>query len=117
MITTDSKVLPLTLGIIAGASMGALILILFIIIGLLLICMIRIKANKHRKGINQVESTTITPFDDIQMYSPVPVTDKCETDEASRVSKMFLESNISYDCPQNIISTPQTNENIYACIH
>ena len=114
-IITDSKVLPLTLGIIVGASMGGLILMLFIIIGLLLICMIRMKANKYRKAVNQVE--VITPFDDIQMYNSVPVTDKSEIDEANRVSKMFLESNISYDCPQDIVSAPQTNENVYACIH
>ena len=114
-ITTDSKVLPLTLGIIVGASMGGLILMLFIIIGLLLICMIRMKANKYRKAVNRVE--VITPFDDIQMYNSVPVTDKSGTDEANRVSKMFLESNISYDCPQDIVSAPQANENVYACIH
>ena len=114
-ITTDSKVLPLTLGIIVGASMGGLILMLFIIIGLLLICMIRMKANKYRKAVNRVE--VISPFDDIQMYNSVPVTDKSGTDEANRVSKMFLESNISYDCPQDIVSAPQANENVYACIH
>ena len=112
---TKTFTLPLTLGIIAGASIGGLILVLFIIIGLLLICVVRMKANKHRKGVNQVDSTT--PFNDIQMHSSALATDKNEIDDASRVSKMFLESNISYECPQDIISTSQTNENVYACIH
>ena len=114
---TKTFTLPLTLGIIAGASMGGLILVLFILIGLLLVCVVRMKANKHRQGINQVDSST--PFDGIQMPTSALATDKNETDDASRVSKMFLESNISYECPQDIISTSQiqTNENVYACIH
>lgn len=64
IITFDSKVLPLTLGITIGTSMRGLILML---IGLLLICVIRMKAkfNQHRKAVNEVEVTT--PFNDIQM--------------------------------------------------
>ena len=95
--------------------MGGLILILFITIGLLLTCMVRMKANMHQKGVTQLDSTT--PFDDIHMHSSALVTDKSETDEeASRAAKMSLELNISYECPQDIITTPQANENVYACI-
>ena len=112
---TKTLTLPLTLGITIGASMGGLILILFITIGLLLTCMVRMKANMHQKGVTQLNSTT--PFDDIHMHSSALVTDKSETDEeASRAAKMSLELNISYECPQDIITTPQANENVYACI-
>lgn len=114
-VTIKAPTLPLTLGIITGASMGGLILVLFIVIGLLLICMMKMKTNKNQKGRNQVDSTT--PFDNIQMYSSAPTTSKNETDESSRVSRMFLESNISYECPQDIVTTSQINENVYACIH
>ena len=115
IITTKAPSLPLTLGIIAGASMGGLIFMLFIIIGLLLMCMVRMKVNKHRKSGNQVDP--ITPFDDICMYSSEPAIDKDTMDDSCRTSKLVLEANLSYECPQAITSTSQTNENVYACIN
>ena len=116
-VTVKPPTLPLSLGIITGGFMGGLILVLFTVIGLLLICMMKMKTNKNqnRRPCPQVDS--ITPFDDIQMYSPAPATSKNEMDESSRVSIMFLESNISYDCPLALVTTSQTNENIYACVH
>lgn len=113
VMTKTFITLPLTLGIIIGASTGGVILVLFIVIGLLLICMARMKGSKRQKVGNQVESTT--PVDDIIMQSSAPA-NEIEDASSRRVSKMFLESNISYDCPQDIIGTQQTNENVYASI-
>ena len=112
ILMTKAPSLPLTLGIIIGASMGGLILVLFITIGLLLACMMRMKVHLRHQGRveHKDDPTSSQSADDIHTYSSIPLSEK--RDDSNRISKMALELNASYEClcPQAV--TSQAN-NVY----
>ena len=113
---TQERALPsqLSMGVIIGAAMGGLVLILFIVFGLVLVCVVK-KRRKHRAREHAIESDATSPFDDIRMYSSIAKLTQEKVDDPNRISKLYCESNTAYECPQTGIS-PQT-ENIYEFIH
>ena len=114
ILMTKAPSLHLTLGIIIGASMGGLILVLFITIGLLLACMVRMKVHLRHQGRaehHKDDPTSSQSADDIHTYSSIPLSDK--RDDSNRISTMPTELNVSYEClcPQAV--TSQANDNVY----
>ena len=110
--SVDTSALSLSTGIVIGASMGGLILILCLIIGFLAVCVMRMKM-KHRTREHRTDPTS--PFDDIRMYSSVTKVGMDETDGTNRASKMLCDSNISYECSRVTVSQP--TDNIYDYIY
>ena len=113
ILVTKAPSLPLTLGIIIGASMGGLILVLFITIGLLLACMMRMKVHSTRQGRvehHKDDHISSQSADDIHTYTSILLSDKRDT--SNRISTMPTELNVSYEslCPQPV--TSQAN-NVY----
>lgn len=102
----------LSMGVIIGAAMGGLVLILFIVIGLVLVCVVK-KRRKHRTREHAIDA--ISPFDDICMYSSVAKLRQEKVDDPNRISKLYCDPNAAYECPQTGASS-QT-ENIYEFIH
>ena len=102
----------LSMGVIIGAAMGGLVLILFIVIGLALICVMK-KRRKHRTREHAIDA--ISPFDDIRMYSSIAKLTQEKVDDPNRISKLYCDPNAAYECPQTGASS-QT-ENIYEFIH
>ena len=105
-----SPSLSLTLGIIIGASMGGLILVLLITTGLLFMCVVRMKVYIKHQGEEHRADPTLPQSDDIQRYSSIPMTDINKMDDTNRISKMAVELNVSYEC------ISQANDHIYDCI-
>ena len=106
----------LSMGVIIGASMGGLVLILFIVIGLLLVCVVKMK-RKYRTRVNSSLDTPTSPFDDIRMYSSIAklTNTKEKADDPHRISKLYCESNAAYECPHS--GTSPKTENIYEHIN
>ena len=111
--TVTDLSLPQTVGIIVGASMGGLVLVLSIIIGLLLVCVVRMRVNYKNQESEQRDDPTSQYYDDICTHTSITLTEKDKMNNISRISKMPLELNVSYECicPQAI--TTQANENVY----
>ena len=103
----------LNMGVIIGASMGGLVLILSIVIGLLLMCVVRMK-RKHQTRQHRLDDST-SPFDNIRMYSSIAKLTQEKVDNADRVSKIYCESNTAYECSPHTLASSQT-ENIYEFI-
>ena len=114
--TVTDLSLPQTVGIIIGASMGGLVLVLSIIIGLLLACVVRMRVNYKNQEREQRDDPTSQYYDDICTHTSIQLTEKDKMNNANRISKMPLELNVSYECicPQAI--TTQANENVYDCV-
>ena len=120
--TLQEKVSPsapkfqLSMGVIIGASMGGLVLVLFVIIGLLLMCVVKMK-RKYGTRVNSSPDTPTSPFDDIRMYSSIAkLTNTQEkADDPHRISKLYCESNAAYECPHS--GTSPKTENIYEHIN
>jgi hypothetical protein len=100
----------LSMGVIIGASMGGLVLVLFIVIGLLLASVVKKRRHRTREHVLEVTS----PFDDIRMYSTIAKLTHEKVDDPNRISKLYCESNTAYECPQTEASL-QT-ENFYEFI-
>ena len=112
---TSAPTFRLSTGEIIGASMGGLSLILIIMIGLLLLCMVRMK-HGHRASENT--DNQISPFDDIRMNSSIAELAQEKVDDANRASKLYCESNMAYECPHALrMLTTQSNESVYEFIH
>ena len=111
---TDLSALPQLFGIIIGASMGGLVLILTIIIGLLLVCLVRMRANRQERE-QRDDSSSPHHYDDIRAHTSIPLTDKDKMG-TTRISKMPLELNVSYECICPQANTSQANDNVYDCI-
>jgi hypothetical protein len=111
----DQYALPQALGIVIGASMGGLVLILSIIIGLLLVCLVRMRVKCQEREQQREDSSSPHHYDDIRAHTSIALTDKDKMG-TTRISKMPLELNVSYECicPQAI--TSQANDNVYDCI-
>ena len=103
----------LSMGVIIGASMGGFVLILFIIIGFLLVCVVKMK-RKHQIREHRLDAPTL-PFDDIRMYSSIAKLTQEKVDDPNRISKLYCESNTAYECLPTVASS-QT-ENIYEYIN
>ena len=111
--TSVARTSQSSMGVIIGASMGGLTLVLFIIIVLLVMCVVRMMKHKHRTREHRDDPTS--PFDDIRMYSSIAKLTQDKVDDANRVSKLYCESNVSYECPHTVV--PQPTENIYEYIN
>ena len=112
-LSSSAPKFQLSNGVTISASMGGLVLILFIVIGLLLVCVVKMKS-KHRTREHRLDAPT-SPFDDIRMYSSVAKLTQDKVDDPNRISKLYCESNTAYECPHTGAS-PQT-ENIYDFIN
>lgn len=110
---TSAPKFQLSMGVIIGASMGGLVLILFIVIGLLLVCVVKIK-RKHQTREYRLDAPT-SPFDDIRMYSSIAKLTQEKVDDPNRMSKLYCESNTAYECSPTVASS-QT-ENVYEYIN
>lgn len=110
----DPSTLPQLFGIVIGASMGGLVLILTIIIGLLLVYLVRMRAKRQGRE-QRDDSSSPHHYDDIRAHTSIPLTDKDKMG-TTRISKIPLELNVSYECicPQANIS--QANDNVYDSI-
>ena len=110
---TNLSTLPQILGITIGASMGGLVLALSIVIIILLVCLVRMRVTHQERG-QRDDSSSPHHYDDIHAHTctSIPLTDKDKM-STSRISKMPLELNVSYECicPQAISS--QANDNVY----
>ena len=111
---TDLSTLPQLFGIIIGASMGGLVLILTIIIGLLLVCLVRMRAKRQERE-QRDDSSSPHHYDDIRTHTSVSLTDK-DIMGTTRISKIPLELNVSYECICPQANTSQANDNVYDCI-
>ena len=113
---TDLSTLPQLFGIVIGASMGGLVLILTVIIGLLLVCLVRMRAKRQgREQRDLDDSSSPHHYDDIRAHTSIPLTDKDKMG-TTRISKIPLELNVSYECICPQANTSQASDNVYDCI-
>lgn len=94
-----------------GALTGCVILIFYCIVGVIIMCMMY----RRRQGEYKLNDLHVimSPFDNIHMDISTSMPQEKESNK-NRVSDIFFEANVSYECTHTAIS--QTNENIYAAI-